>query len=494
MATRLVRMIREVQPTGPYRMAGWSLGGILAYEIAAQLIGQDQGVEFVGMFDSYYPTSENIQLQDAKQEHALLLHVLRMAETEDGGGDGADVESAAEQDVDLDTFIARCRERGLLPGHVTLVQARQMRDRLRDHQRALPEYVPQPVPVAVHQFAAAESPDTDPRRGWEVVLPAAQLHAARVPGTHFSMMRTPNAQALGEALSDRIARARRGGEALSAGGQSPVLKLQGGKAGVAPLFCVPGAGTSMTSFIDLLGSVDRLWPVYGLQPRGLDGRTVPHSTVQAAAEHYLRAMDEVWPEGPVHLLGHSFGGWVALEMALRLREAGRTIGSLTILDSEVPDEEESLIREYDNREAFLKLAGVLEMTAERSFGIDPAEVDARDEAGRLELLHGKMVRHGLMNARSVPEVMAGPFRTFARCLRTTYRPSGVYPGRLRLVLVPDPRKDEETNLRELAASVRGWKRWAPALVYSAGAGNHITALKPPHVARLAGFLAEDRDA
>ena len=33
MAARMVKMIRVVQPTGPYRVAGWSFGGTLAYEI-----------------------------------------------------------------------------------------------------------------------------------------------------------------------------------------------------------------------------------------------------------------------------------------------------------------------------------------------------------------------------------------------------------------------------------------------------------------------------
>jgi thioesterase domain-containing protein len=68
----------------------------------------------------------------------------------------------------------------------------------------------------------------------------------------------------------------------------------------------------------------------------------------------------------------------------------------------------------------------------------------------------------------------------------------VYPDRLRLVLVNDPRKDEDANLAEFAEVVRGWKRWAPGLVFSTGAGNHITALKSPHVATLAGYLADDR--
>ena len=51
----MIKMIRAVQPTGPYRVAGWSFGGTLAYEIATQLIGVDQEVEFLGLIDTYYP-------------------------------------------------------------------------------------------------------------------------------------------------------------------------------------------------------------------------------------------------------------------------------------------------------------------------------------------------------------------------------------------------------------------------------------------------------
>src|SRR5207248_8081121 len=94
-------------------------------------------------------------------------------------------------------------------------------------------------------------------------------------------------------------------------------------------------------------------PIYGLQPRGVDGRLIPHSTVSSAAESYVRAINQVQAEGPVHLLGHSFGGWVAFEMAQRLCAAGRTVASVSVIDTEAPDCDRG--REYTNAQVFMEL-------------------------------------------------------------------------------------------------------------------------------------------
>jgi len=47
--------IRQVQPEGPYRLLGWSLGGLLAALVAKELEQQAQEVEFLALVDSFIP-------------------------------------------------------------------------------------------------------------------------------------------------------------------------------------------------------------------------------------------------------------------------------------------------------------------------------------------------------------------------------------------------------------------------------------------------------
>jgi thioesterase domain-containing protein len=302
------------------------------------------------------------------------------------------------------------------------------------------------------------------------------------------MMEADHVASLGAALSAAIAGAAGRRTARPEDGYSPIVTLRFGSPGGAPLFCVPGAGASVASFNDLGSCLDPVRPIYVFQPRGLDEDRLPHATVQAAADCYLRALLDIQPAGPVHLLGHSFGGWVAFELAQRLRRAGRSVGSLTILDSDVPDDDVARVRERTNNEAVLKLIEATEQAAGRPLGIAPDAIEALDETGRLRLLHDGLVRLGLMPRRSDLEVLRGPFRTFATCLRTTYRPDDLDPGPVRLVLVNDPACDDAANEQLFAETIQGWRRWAPHLVFFRAAGNHMTALKSPHVQSLASCL------
>jgi thioesterase domain-containing protein len=47
--------IQNVQPRGPYALIGRSIGGSLAFEIAASLMRSGESVGFIGMLDTHYP-------------------------------------------------------------------------------------------------------------------------------------------------------------------------------------------------------------------------------------------------------------------------------------------------------------------------------------------------------------------------------------------------------------------------------------------------------
>jgi len=68
-------------------------------------------------------------------------------------------------------------------------------------------------------------------------------------------------------------------------------------------------------------------PVYGLQLLG------EHATVADVAEDLVRRIREIQPVGPYHLLGTSFGGLVAHEMAAQLQEVGEPVALVALLDS-----------------------------------------------------------------------------------------------------------------------------------------------------------------
>jgi len=101
----------------------------------------------------------------------------------------------------------------------------------------------------------------------------------------------------------------------------------------APLFVIHGFGGDVFCYTDFARDLAPHRPVYGLQAMGIDGTSERHGSVEEMAEHYANLIDEHWPEGVVHLLGQSAGGWYAWAVAAELLRRGRNLGLVAILDS-----------------------------------------------------------------------------------------------------------------------------------------------------------------
>ena len=113
---------------------------------------------------------------------------------------------------------------------------------------------------------------------------------------------------------------------------SPLVTLQ--PAGTKPpFFFVHGLGGTVMRFHDLARHMAPDQPFLVFRPRAWTEICLCSINVDAMAELYLEHLLKVQPDGPYYLGGYSFGGLVALEMARRLRERGREIALLALVDT-----------------------------------------------------------------------------------------------------------------------------------------------------------------
>ncbi|MCW2740234.1 MAG: acetoacetyl-CoA synthase [Blastococcus sp.] len=125
--------------------------------------------------------------------------------------------------------------------------------------------------------------------------------------------------------------------AVAAGESSEVSAVPELRAGSGrPIFFVPDAWGQLNLYGRLVEGLETDRPVRGLRLPLVDaeGR---HSSIEEVAAAALARMREVQPSGPYSLIGYSFGGLVAYEMACRLRAAGEAVPYLGLLDVRPPE-------------------------------------------------------------------------------------------------------------------------------------------------------------
>ena len=64
MAAHYLSEIRTVQAKGPYQLGGFSFGGLVAYEMACQLLAQGEEVSLLALFDTYASNPKPVKLSD----------------------------------------------------------------------------------------------------------------------------------------------------------------------------------------------------------------------------------------------------------------------------------------------------------------------------------------------------------------------------------------------------------------------------------------------
>ncbi|NJO12644.1 MAG: alpha/beta fold hydrolase, partial [Gammaproteobacteria bacterium] len=203
LAREHLQHMRRFQPEGPYVLGGWSMGGVLAYEIARQLELERQSVALLIMIDSFAPRARLGWHSQASQDRALIA--MMAAELGiDADRTSAAAALAAGGPALLELLLDLGKQQRRLPTDFTLSELTEQLRVLRRNVTALHHYRGAPYRGVAVLIKAADNHERDPLLGWGRLQLQPQI--ATAPGTHFTMVRAPQAQHLARVLQPWISR------------------------------------------------------------------------------------------------------------------------------------------------------------------------------------------------------------------------------------------------------------------------------------------------
>lgn len=189
LAAHYVAAVREALPHGPYRLGGWSMGGIVALEMARQLVVQDELVQLVVVVDLLEapgatppaPVSNAVLLRWFARDLAALA------------GTTLDLPEPLPEDSQeaLRTVCENACRAGTLPRDVEVSTVEPIFARFASNFRALLDHQPQPYDGVVRFFRARDGGATAETAAAWMELFSGDAQVLELPGDHYSVMRTP---------------------------------------------------------------------------------------------------------------------------------------------------------------------------------------------------------------------------------------------------------------------------------------------------------------
>ena len=192
MAAYYIQAMQTVQPTGPYLLGGWSMGGVVAFEMAQQLHAQGQSVALLALLDGRIPTPDDTFPEQNAEAISLVERYF--------GISFGPMESLAElPEVDQLAFmLEEAKRAALVPAELDVDQARRLVVLLRNDLHATQNYELRRYPGPITFFRASEPPagaSEDPTMGWsDWASGGVEVHS--VPGNHANLVYEPHVEVL----------------------------------------------------------------------------------------------------------------------------------------------------------------------------------------------------------------------------------------------------------------------------------------------------------
>ena len=277
------------------------------------------------------------------------------------------------------------------------------------------------------------------------------------------------------------------------GDKSSILVSIQAKGAQPPLFCAPGTGGSviyLRALANELAVGDR--PLIGLQAIVSPETQKPFTSIQDIARLNIEAMQTMQPTGPYYLCGHSFGSWVALEMAFQLQQAGHELGHLFIIDTGVPSEKDlSRIQNWDDAEWLSIIADTVGQTYNKPLGLIAEELKKLTWDEQIEQLFNRMKDNGLIDEQDGFRDVQSLVEMYKSQAQILYTPKNLKVKHLSLIRAQDMHESFLEGMPDDMKSdpLLGWAQFSvetPTLKYVSG--NHLTMMQLPHVKLLASAI------
>lgn len=207
MAIDYIYAIRAVQESGPYVLGGWSMGGLVAFEMACQLQRQGQPVALVALFDSITPYTVRFK-QENEQAMQVGNFAFQLGLPPAALGNISEQLLSLDEESQLKHLFKLAQRSGIFPKGFNLTQLHHLFKIYRSNNEAALAYRPEPCSAPLVLFQAAETLDeelTDTTYGWSH-LAKGSLEIEVVTGNHFTILDEPHVSLLAQKLRVHLAR------------------------------------------------------------------------------------------------------------------------------------------------------------------------------------------------------------------------------------------------------------------------------------------------
>ncbi|HEX6288042.1 MAG TPA: amino acid adenylation domain-containing protein, partial [Herpetosiphonaceae bacterium] len=207
MAAEYVAAIRTIQPHGPYLLGGWSMGGVVAFEVAQQFRQHGQQVDLLALIDSGPPSASRSMPDDA----TLVAAFARDLAAVYGKRLVISREELADLPVEqrLSYVLMQARRQASVPPDITEEQISQLAATFRAHLVALHTYAPAAPAerAALLEARPADAPQPSRAERWRAW--SHHLEVVQHSADHYGLMHPPHVQAVAAWLEHQLMQAIR---------------------------------------------------------------------------------------------------------------------------------------------------------------------------------------------------------------------------------------------------------------------------------------------